>query len=294
MDFGFIGLPDPFVSFLDVTNVEDEINATNAAAAAAERLVPEAAAAPENDEDDLISQLLQQQGDITQDETAQINRPYPEDQQRQDMFISVMQMIAPNPEQQKNPRMLRRAYIETDLLAALKRSVVQLSPQGQPLLNTSKSLVVDTVDDVLRQMVAPPPFIMPIVNVHKTLTTALDDLDEANVEYVSERTTLREAKDGFDAYAKAVNPPRRTDNAFEIYQRQLADAFKPYALHPSANLVVKKDTEVFVGKPLTSPCFQPRMMGPSPTYVERKFLFLFVYVKMSLSFKDPIIPSDPE
>jgi hypothetical protein len=244
MDFGFIGLPEPYVTFLDITNVEEDANLANQAVEA-ERLVPEPE--PEVSEgDDLIAQLLQQQGDITQDETAQINKPYPEDQQRQEMFISVMQMIAPKAEQQKNPRVLRRAYIETDLLAALKRSVVQLNPQGQPLLNTSKSLIVDTVDDVLRHA---PPFIMPIVQIQKTLTTATQDLYDDDVEYVSERTTLSEAKDGFDAFAKAVNQPRRTENAFEMYQRQLTDAFKPYAIHASGNINVINDMEVYVGAP---------------------------------------------
>lgn len=250
MDFGFIGLPEPYVTFLDVTNVDGDANLENqvpedrsAAAAAA------ATAVAAEEGEDLISQLLQQQGDITQDETAQINKPYPEDQQRQDMFISVMQMIAPKVEQQKNPRILRRAYIETDLLAALKRSVVELTPQGQPMLNTSKSLQVDTVEDVLQLITPPPPFVMPIVDIHKVLTTATDDLDDEDVKYISERTSLNEAKDGFDAFAKAVNPPRRTDNAFEIYQRQFNDAFTPYAIHPSANVTVKKDMEVYVGRP---------------------------------------------
>jgi hypothetical protein len=246
MDFGFVGLPEPYVTFLDVTNVDADSNLANQAAA--EGLVPEPEAAA-NEEDDLIAQLLLQQGDITQDETAQVNKPYPEDQQRQEMFISVMQMIAPKAEQQKNPRVLRRAYIETDLLAALKRSVVQLNTQGQPLLNTSKSLIVNTVDNVLERINPPPPFIMPIVDIYKTLTTATEDLHDDDVEYVSERTTLREANDGFDAYAKAVNQPRRTDNAFEIYERQLADAFKPYGIHPSGNLIVEKDMAVFVGMP---------------------------------------------
>ena len=248
MDFGFVGLPEPYVTFLDVTNVDGDANLANQAANEADRLVPEPEVAA-NEEDDLIAQLLQQQGDITQDDTAQINKPYPEDQQRQEMFISVMQMIAPKAEQQKNPRVLRRAYIETDLLAALKRSVVQLNSQGQPLLNTSKSLIVDTVDDLLQHMNPPPPFIMPIVQIQKTLTTALEDLQVGNLEYVSERSTLTEAKDGFDEFAKAINQPRRTNNAFEMYQRQLAYEFKPYASHTSGNVKVAKDMEVYVGAP---------------------------------------------
>ncbi len=245
MDFGFIGLPDPYVTFLDVTNVESEINAANAAAAAVE-LAPEASR-PEAEEDDLIAQLLEQQGDISHDETAQINKPYPEDQQRQDMFISVMQMIAPKPEQQKNPRFLRRAYIETDLLAALKRSVVEISPQGQPVLNTSKSLIADTVDDVIKHTY--PPALMPIVNAYKVLTTADEDRAEEDIEYVSERQSLIEAKEGFDTFSKSVNVPRRTDNAFELYQQGLNEAFKTYGIAVPANFEVNKDIEVYVGKP---------------------------------------------
>jgi hypothetical protein len=247
MDFGFVGLPDPYVTFLDVTNVEGEINEVNAAAAAAAERVPDVGAEELNEEDDLIAKLLEQQGDISQDETAQINKPYPEDQQRQDMFISVMQMIAPNLEQQKNPRFLRRAYIETDLLAALKRSVVELSPQGQPLLNTSKSMIVDTVGDVLQHSY--PPAILPIVNVYKVLTTACQDKVEEDVEYVSEHQSLIYAKEGFYTFSKAVNVPRRTENAFELYHQRLNDAFKTYGIATPADFKVNDDIEVYVGKP---------------------------------------------
>ena len=246
MDFGFVGLPDPYVTFLDVTNVEGELNEANAAAAASER-VPDVGAEELDEEDDLIAKLLEQQGNISQDETAQINKPYPEDQQRQDMFISVMQMIAPSSEQQKNPRFLRRAYIETDLLAAMKRSVVELSPQGQPMLNTSKSMIVDTVGDVLQHSY--PPAILPIVNAYKVLTTALEDEAEDDVEYVSEHQSLISAKEGFEAFSKAVNVPRRTDNAFELYHQRLNDAFKTYGIATPADFKVNDDIEVYVGKP---------------------------------------------
>jgi hypothetical protein len=249
MDFGFIGLPDPYVTFLDVTNVEeDEVaNIVNESS----RLVPEPltpAPQPEAFEDDVIAQLLEQQGEILQDESAQINRPYPEDQQRQDMFISVMQLIAPKTEQQKNPRILRKAYIETDMLAALKRSVVQLTPQGQPLLNTSKSLIVDTVDDVIKYHDI-PPILIPIVEPRKILNTDLDNAEEDSVEFISIHTSLLAARDGYDTFSKAVNAPRRTDNAFENYMRTMDDALKVYAVHPTPTFIPDADIEVYNGIP---------------------------------------------
>jgi hypothetical protein len=249
MDFGFIGLPDPFVTFLDVTNV-DEDDAIANALLESERLVPEPVIpAPElaNYEDDLITQLLEQQGDILQDESAQINRPYPEDQQRQDMFISVMQLIAPKTEQQKNPRILRKAYIETDMLAALKRSIVQLTPQGQPLLNTSKYLIVDTIDDVIKHHT--PPILIPIVEPRKILNTDNENAEEDSVEIISLHDSLLAAKDGYDTFSKAVNAPRRTDNAFENYMRTMDDALKVYDVHPTPTFIPKADIEVYNGIP---------------------------------------------
>jgi hypothetical protein len=247
MDFGFMGLPEPYVSFLNVTGLEGEdVNLSNA-----EQEHEAAAASPDvlntNEGADLIELLLQQQGEIRHDETAQINRPYPEVQQRQEMFVSVMQMIAPKVEQQKNPRILRKAYIETDLLASLKRSVVELSPQGLPLLNTSKSRRVNQLYDVLNHMY--PPILMPIVDVKKVLATHEYDNDTDTVDYVSESTAVSAAKDTYDAFSKAINPPRRTDNAFETYMRGLDDAFHPYAAHPEADFQFTDDLEVYFGKP---------------------------------------------
>lgn len=247
MDFQFIGLPDPYVTYLDVTN-EDMENIVLPDAKAVLEAPEEAPKAPVVEfEDDLISKLLEQQESIVQDETAQINRPYPEDQQRQDMFISVMQMIAPKAEQQKNPRILRKAYIQTDILAALKRSVVELNSQGQPLLNTSKSLIVDTAQNLLDHTL--PTILLPIVEVRKVLTTTNTELEDETVEYAGEAQTNEKTKEIFDTFNKSINAPRRTENAFETYIRGMNETLNAYAIHPTPSFEVKKDVEVYVGIP---------------------------------------------
>ena len=258
MDFGFIGLPEPYISFFDITGLDEEDgNNANAEVEAAMGMADKADKAvsaevpPEavqtNTGEDLIARLLASQGEIRQEETAQINRPYPEIQQRQEMFVSIMQMIAPKVEQQKNPRILRKAYIEADLLASLKRSVVELSPQGQPLLNTSKSRRVNELYEVLNHMY--PPVLIPIVKVKKVLATGDFDENDADVEYVAESTAVSAAKDSFDTFSKAINAPRRTNNAFETYIRGLAEAFQPYAPHSNPTFQVQDDIEVYFGRP---------------------------------------------
>lgn len=248
MDFGFIGLPEPYISFFNITGLDEDVNAANAAQAEAR---PSAEVPPEavntNEGDDVLAQLIAAQGEIRQDETAQINRPYPEVQQRQEMFVSVMQIIAPKAEQQKNPRILRKAYIEADLLASLKRSVVELSPQGQPLLNTSKSRRVNQLYEVLNHMY--PPILMPIVKVKKVLATGDYDENMADVEYVAESTAVSAVQDSFNTYSKAINAPRRTNNAFETYIRSMDDAFHPYAPHSKPTFQVQEDVEVYFGRP---------------------------------------------
>jgi hypothetical protein len=243
MDFGFIGLPDPYISFLNVTGLDDEhINLVNSEAA---EVPPEAVNT--NEGEDIIAQLLAQQGEVHHDETAQINRPYPEVQQRQEMFVSIMQMIAPKQEQQKNPRILRKAYIEADLLASLKRSIVELSPQGLPLLNTFKSRRVDELYEVLNHMY--PPILMPIVDINKVLVTGDYDAKADDVEYVSESAAVNQVSEAYDTFSKAINPARRTYNAFETYMRGLDDAFHPYAAHTNPTFQTTQDMEVYFGKP---------------------------------------------
>jgi hypothetical protein len=250
MNFQFIGLPEPYITFLDITNLEEEGEIAN--------IVSETSVAPEADEEhiaivddtDFIAKLLEQQGDILQDETALINRPYSEDSQRQDMFISVMQLIAPKTEQQKNPRILRKAYILTDLLAALKRSIVQLSEQGQPLLNTSKSYTTSRVDDILEHTL--PSTILPIVHVRKTLYTGMESWGAATVEFVAEPTALIEVEEARKAYSKSISIPRRTTNAFETYIQSITDSFKVFDIQPGSDYVWPKyqtDVEVIRGEP---------------------------------------------
>jgi hypothetical protein len=182
LDFGFIG-PQPPIEVVVSRGAEDE---EDIPPVPSEPVVEEEEFFPDIDYSLLPAALVE--------EIPTSERTYSDSVQREDMFTSLL--LDMSAAKQKNPRVLRSLYRETDLLLAIKNSVILRDDTGGVLSNTRRSYVANYLEEVLerhpvREVI---PSILPVVAVNRIVYTDDADVTSAmmrDVEIRSDKGTIR-------------------------------------------------------------------------------------------------------
>ncbi len=169
LNFGFVGAPSPYDVIVPRSNPEDfAITNNNTDAAPVEEEEEEF----EFPEIELPAPLVE--------EIPTSERTYSDAVQREDMFVSLLLDIPQA--KQKNPRVLRNLYRKTDLLLALKNSMVVRDEMGSVLADAAQSYVPHTIHDVLDHAAAsaaPVAALLPVANVKKVVYVDTMDVEAA-------------------------------------------------------------------------------------------------------------------
>lgn len=94
-------------------------------------------------------------------------RMYSDSIQRADMFTSLYSDVAPK--RQKDPRILADLYRRSDLLLALKNSVVMRDEGGAVVIGQTRSYIANTLQDALAKTNEPLAAAMPVAAVKKVV-----------------------------------------------------------------------------------------------------------------------------
>jgi hypothetical protein len=247
LDFGFIG-PSPPIDVIVPRSAPDDVaepenNATESEATAAEDMIGEETVEelfPDIDMSILPAALVE--------EIPTSERTYSDSVQREDMFVSLLLDIPFV--KQKNPRILRTLYRKTDLLLALKNSVVVRNETGSIQAGAIRSFNPTTVQDLLqlRPNGAPISTILPVAAVKKVLYRDIrdpnneDDVDGLyeDVEIRYDSPSLMETAESAAAYAKSID---QVGNPFLSYLDTLLRRNMP-ALVPQQDAVGAPPTTV--------------------------------------------------
>jgi hypothetical protein len=148
--------------------------------------------------------------------------------QREDMFTHMLRDIPAK--RQRDPKVMQNLYRATDLLLALKNSVVTrdaggaVNPQAP-----SRSYTANTIQEALEKQPngAPIPALLPVVAVKKVLYTDTTDTPVyTDVEFRNDTTSLLDVARVDQTFAEA----RKGTNAFAVYLSKVLhtiDAFTP-------------------------------------------------------------------
>lgn len=170
LDFGFVG-PQPPVDVIVQRAALDDVAQPENNGATDEEIDLEEEVFPEIDYDLLPSALVE--------EIPTSERTYSDSVQREDMFVSLLLDVPVA--QQKNPRILRNLYRKTDVLLALKNSIVVRDETGGVDVGMRQSYQASTLREALLKQPtgAPLAALMPVAAVKKVLYTDDGMLDGA-------------------------------------------------------------------------------------------------------------------
>lgn len=161
LNFGFLGSQDPYTVIVPRSAPEDfastENNTTEVGTVYAVEEIPY----EELPEIELPAPLVE--------EIPTSERTYSDAVQREDMFVSMLLDIPTS--RQKNPRILRRLYRTTDLLLALKNSMVVRDATGSVLADQAASYTPNRLSDLLSLQTngSPVPALLPVADVKKVV-----------------------------------------------------------------------------------------------------------------------------
>ena len=199
IDFGFIGPPPPIYVIRPLAAAEDD-------------LLPENEAAPTN----YVEETEEEFPDIELDpellpkalveEVPSEERVYSDTVQREDMFVNLLADIPIK--RQKDPRIMAQLYRTSDLLLALKNSVLPRDADNAPIRGApSISYIPSTITDVIAKQQVPLPAIIPVAAVKKVLyfDPATATKTFRDVEIRSEATSLSKMKDAETAYENVAS-----------------------------------------------------------------------------------------
>ena len=160
LDFGFLGTPDGIGILIPHPPPEEEGELVANEAAPAE-LAEEVEPFPGFDAIALPAALVE--------EIPSEERMYSDSIQRSDMFASLYANVAPK--RQKDPRILADLYRKSDLLLALKNSVVMRDEGGAVVIGQTRSYVANTLQDALAKQSTGEPLAaaMPVAAVKKVV-----------------------------------------------------------------------------------------------------------------------------
>ncbi len=169
LNFGFIGAPSPYDVIVPRSAPEDFGTTNNNA-----EPIPDETEEPEFEfpEIELPAPLVE--------EIPTSERTYSDAIQREEMFVSLLLDI-PHAKR-KNPRILRNLYRKTDLLLALKNSMVVRDETGSILADAAQSYVPHTMHDLLnyaKTSALPVAALLPVADVKKVVYVDTVDTEAA-------------------------------------------------------------------------------------------------------------------
>lgn len=146
-------------------------------------------------------------------------RVYSDSIQREDMFVS---LLTDHPtSRQKDPKVMSRLYRVTDLLLALKNSVIVRDESGAPLPGPTVKYTVNTLQDILKTTGGPLGALLPIAAVKKVLYTDVErTLSYTDVELRNDSENLMNALSATNTF----NQDGEEGNPFITYINSLLNA----------------------------------------------------------------------
>ena len=199
------------------------------------RAPPEVVLPPENDSETEVQEVAVAENfpeiDFTQlplalvEEIPSEERTYSDSVQREDMFVSML--MEETPKKQKDPKVMQYLYRLTDVLLALKNSVVVRDEAGAVLPSQIRSYTAETLEEsLIRQPTGSPlAAVMPVAAVKKVLYGDTDDVQ--NLQDAEFRPDIVSLIDTQNAATQFLNGSY-TGNEFIAYMNSVLTTIGAY------------------------------------------------------------------
>jgi hypothetical protein len=271
LDFGFIGPPEG-IGLITVAPAADATAENDAPPNADADVDIEADAVepfPAFDESLLPAALVE--------EIPSEERMYSDTIQRTDMFTSLYMDIPQR--KQKDPKVMARLYRITDLLLALKNSVVVRDATTAIILGQRESYIAETVEESLTKQPtgAPIASLLPVSAVKRVIFT--DDVSEALADKgdVESRSDINSLIGAIQA-ASVYNSAEAAGNPFIAYINTLLKTIEVFKGDSSGTAKITVDQDVYRTVMPDSPLMglkhvpsarDPRTNTPQPLFADR-------------------------
>lgn len=146
--------------------------------------------------------------------------------QRTDMFSTLFADVPIS--KQRDPKTLAALYRTSDLLLAMKNSVVFREENGAIVPGKIRSYAANTIEDIIQKQPVgyPVSAIVPVINVKKTVYLSVDDeIEEKGVTIKSDIQLLIDIINNINAF---TNVKTITGNPFISYINQMFNITEPY------------------------------------------------------------------
>ena len=235
LDFGFIGPPEG-IGLIIVAPAADAVAENDSADADADIEAEAVEPFPAFDESLLPAALVE--------EIPSEERMYSDTIQRTDMFTSLYMDIPQR--KQKDPKVMARLYRITDLLLALKNSVVVRDASTAIVLGERESYIAETVEEsLLKQPTgAPIASLLPVAAVKRVIFT--DDVSEALADKgdVESRSDINSLIGAIQA-ASVYNSAEAAGNPFIAYINTLLKTIEVFKGDGSGTAKITVDQDVY-------------------------------------------------
>lgn len=236
LDFGFIGPPEG-IGLITVAPAADA-SAENDSGTGAEADIEadEIEPFPAFDESLLPAALVE--------EIPSEERMYSDTIQRTDMFTSLYMDIPQR--KQKDPKVMARLYRITDLLLALKNSVVVRDSSTAIMIGQRESYIAETVEESLAKQPtgAPIASLLPVAAIKRVIFT--DDVSEALADKgdVESRSDINSLIGAIQA-AAVYNSVEAAGNPFIAYINTLLKTIEVFKTDGSGTAKISMDQDVY-------------------------------------------------
>ena len=231
LDFGFIGPQPPISVIRPRAPADQELDAENDTVD--QPFLEEEDAFPDIDFDMLPAALVE--------EIPSEERTYSDSVQREDMFVSLLTDIPAK--RQKDPKVMQKLYRDTDVMLALKNSIITRDESGAVLHGAlSRSYTAKTIQEALEKQPtgAPIAALIPVAAVKKVLYTDDKEAGEyVDAESRNDLETLKTVAQAEELYTKSA----AGGNPYITYLNTLlktVDAYTP-AKEGDARITVDQD-----------------------------------------------------
>lgn len=252
LDFAFLGPPEG-IGLIEPAPAEEAPAENNSAALPADEEAEPVEAFPALDDSLLPAALVE--------EIPTEERIYSDTIQRTDMFTSLFTDILPR--RQKDPKVMARFYRITDLLLALKNSVVVRDSNQAIVIGKHESYVADTVEEALDKQPtgAPISAILPVAAVKRVIYTddmpPLDDMGD-----VEGRSDLQSLLAAFKADA-LYNTASDAGNPFVTYINGLMKTMENFRPSKDGKAKITVDQDVIRTHMPAEPLYGLKRTGPA-------------------------------
>lgn len=240
LDFGFVGVPDGIGIIIPHPPPESEsLPLENDSETAPEgELADDIEPFPGFDNIDLPPSLVE--------EIASEGRTYSDSIQRTDMFTALFKDVPIH--RQKDPKIIAKIYRISDVLLAMKNSVVKRDESGEIVVKQKRTYVADTIQEALelQPTQAPISALIPVSAVKKVVYTDDDDTDKnhVHVDIRSDIGSLVHALESVNTYASRD----ANGNAFVSYMNGLLKTTEAYVPSKQGDSKLYIDQDVLRSK----------------------------------------------